>query len=151
VESAIEFLRSLYHPERLIELIRSGGYLVLAAIVFVALAAFVSVASAVENPTGNWKSTVMLGKKSQDVTITLKLDGDKLTGTIGGGQGKGGAAISDGTFKDDKVSFSVVREQKGEKLTQKYSGTVSGDTIKGKIDTERGGKSRSTDWEAKRQ
>ena len=63
----------------------------------------------------------------------------------------GGAAISDGTFKDDKVSFSVVREQKGEKLTQKYTGTVSGDTIKGKVETERGGKSRSTDWEAKRQ
>ena len=60
-------------------------------------------------------------------------------------------AISDGTFKDDKVSFSVIREQKGEKLTQKYTGTVSGDTIKGKVDTERGGKSRSTDWEAKRQ
>ena len=122
---------------------------VFSAIVFVALAAFVSVASAAENPTGNWKSTMMLGKKSQEVTIKLKLEGDKLTGTMGGGQRD--MAISDGTFKDDKVSFSVIREQKGEKLTQKYTGTISGDTIKGKVDTERGGKSRSTDWEAKRQ
>src|SRR5436190_7990430 len=120
------------------------------AIAVLALFAFVGVVSAVDDPTGNWKSTMMLGKKSQEVTIKFKLDGDKLTGTIGGGQGRE-AAISDGTFKDDKISFSVIREQKGEKLTQKYTGTVSGDTIKGKIDTERGGKSRSTDWEATRQ
>ncbi len=110
---------------------------------------FVGVASAAEDPSGNWKSTMMLGKKSQEVTIKLKLEGDKLTGTIGGGNRE--AAISDGTFKDDKVSFSVIREQKGEKLTQKYTGTVRGDTIKGKVETERGGKSRSTDWEATRQ
>jgi len=120
------------------------------AIAVLTLFAFVGVVSAVEDPTGNWKSTMMLGKKSQDVTITLKLEGDKLTGTIGGGQGRE-TAISDGMFKDDKLSFSVIREQKGEKLTQKYTGTISGDTIKGKVDTERGGKSRSTDWEAKRQ
>jgi hypothetical protein len=113
------------------------------------LTAFVGVASAVEDPTGTWKSTVMFGKKSQEVTIKLKVEGDKLVGTIGGGSRD--APITDGTFKDDKVSFSVIREQKGEKLTQKYTGTVSGDTITGKIDTERGGKSRSTDWEAKRQ
>ena len=121
------------------------------AIALLALFTFVSEVSAIENPTGNWKSTMMLGKKSQEVTIKLKLEGDKLTGTIGGGQGNREAAITDGTFKDDKVSFSVVREQKGEKMTQKYTGTVSGDTIKGKMEMERGGKSRSTDWEATRQ
>ena len=41
MESAIEFLRSLYNPERLIELIRSGGYVVLAAIVFAETGLFV--------------------------------------------------------------------------------------------------------------
>lgn len=34
LESVIEFLQTLYHPDKLIELIRSGGYFVLAAIVF---------------------------------------------------------------------------------------------------------------------
>jgi hypothetical protein len=120
------------------------------AMAVLALFAFVGVVSAVEDPTGTWKSTMMLGKKTQEVTIKLKLEGEKLTGTVGGGQGRE-TAISDGTFKDDKLSFSVIREQKGEKLTQKYTGTVGGDTIKGKVNTERGGKSRSTDWEAKRQ
>ena len=97
-----------------------------------------SVAAGAENPTGTWKYTAMFGKKSLDATLNLKLEGDKLTGTIGGGQGNREAAITDGTFKDDKVSFSVVRELKGEKLTQKYTGTVSGDTIKGTITTDRG-------------
>jgi len=119
------------------------------AAAIVLLTAFVGVASAAEDPTGTWKSTLMLGKKSQEVTIKLKVEGDKLVGTMGGGNRD--AAITDGTFKDDKVSFTVIREQKGEKLTQKFTGTVSGDTITGKIDTERGGKSRSIDWEAKRQ
>jgi hypothetical protein len=64
----------------------------------------------------NWKSTMMLGKKSQDVTIKLKLEGDKLTGTI---CGQRDIPISHGAFKDDKISFSVIRGQKGEKLTQK--------------------------------
>jgi hypothetical protein len=104
-----------------------------------------------EDPTGTWKFTAMIGKKSLDATLNLKREGNKLTGTIGGGQGNREAAITDGTFENDKVSFSVVREQKGEKLTQKYTGTISGDTIKGTITTDRGGKSRSTDWEAKRQ
>jgi membrane-associated protein len=41
LDSAIEFLRSLYNPERLIELIRSGGYVVLAAIVFAETGLFI--------------------------------------------------------------------------------------------------------------
>ena len=41
MESAIEFLRSLYNPEKLIELIRSGGYVVLAAIVFAETGLFI--------------------------------------------------------------------------------------------------------------
>jgi len=121
------------------------------AAVMLALIGFVSPVRAAEDPTGTWKFTAMIGKKSTDATLKLKLDGDKLTGTVGLAEGRGEAAITDATFKDDKVSFTVTREQKGEKFTQKYTGTVSGDTIKGKIDSERGGKSRSADWEAKRQ
>jgi hypothetical protein len=120
--------------------------LVIALVMFVAT---LNVARGAEDPTGTWKFTAMIGKKTVDSTLKLKLDGDKLSGTIGGGNQE--AAISDGTFKEDKVSFTVTREQKGEKITQKYTGTVSGDTIKGTIVSERGGKSRSTDWEAKRQ
>jgi hypothetical protein len=115
----------------------------------VAVLGLMSAVRAADDPTGTWKFTATIGKKSLDGTLKLKAEGEKLTGTIA--QGNRDIAISEGTFKNDKVSFSVIREQKGEKLTQKYVGTISGDTIKGTIDTERGGRSRSTNWEAKRQ
>ncbi len=41
MDAAIEFFRSLYNPEKLIELIRSGGYVVLAGIVFAETGLFV--------------------------------------------------------------------------------------------------------------
>lgn len=41
MESAIEFLKNLYQPERLVELIRSGGYTILSLIVFAETGLFV--------------------------------------------------------------------------------------------------------------
>ena len=35
-------------------------------------------------------------------------------------------------------------------MTTKYTGKVSGDTIKGKTERERDGQTQSRDWEAKR-
>lgn len=116
----------------------------------VAILGLVGVARAAEDPTGTWKWTATYQGKSRDATLKLKLEGDKLTGTVPG-QGDQEIAIIDGTFKDDKVSFSIVREVNGAMITQKYNGTVSGDTIKGTIETSRGGQSRSSEWEAKRQ
>ncbi len=49
------------------------------------------------------------------------------------------------------MSFKVVHERNGQKTTTSYHGTLSGDTIKGKIEsTGRDGKTHSHDWEAKR-
>jgi hypothetical protein len=116
----------------------------------VAIFGLVGVARAAEDPTGTWKWTTTYQGKSRDATVKLKLEGDKLTGTVPG-QGTQEVAISDAMFKDGNVSFSVDREVNGQKITQKYSGTVSGDTIKGTIETTRGGQSQSREWEAKRQ
>lgn len=58
--------------------------------------------------------------------------------------------ISDGKVKGDEISFAVVREWNGNKFTMKYSGKVSADVIKGKIESERDGNVRSREWEAKR-
>ena len=59
-------------------------------------------------------------------------------------------AIQDGTYKDGALSFKVVRERNGQTITTKYAGKVSDDTIKGKIEFEFNGQTRSRDWEAKR-
>jgi hypothetical protein len=113
-------------------------------------------ASAVD-PTGTWKWTTpgRNGGQGREMTLKLKLDGDKLTGTIAtpgrqGGQSRD-TAIEDGKVKGDEISFSVTREFNGNKMTTKYSGKVSGDTIKGKTESERNGQPQSRDWEAKKE
>ena len=101
------------------------------------------------NPTGTWKWTVDFGGRTREMTLKLKLDGDKLTGSMVGREGKD-IPIEDASYKDGDVSFQVTRERDGRKITTKYTGKVSGDTLKGKAEFERGGQAQSRDWEAKR-
>jgi len=101
------------------------------------------------NPTGTWKWTVMRNNQAREATLKLKLDGDKLTGAMVGQNGQE-TPIEDGQYKDGEVSFKVTRERQGNKVTTKYTGKVSGDTIKGKREFERNGQPQSADWEAKR-
>src|SRR6185436_15410546 len=77
------------------------------------------------------------GNPGRPVTITLKQDGAKLTGSVPG-MGRGGAdvpatEITDGKVDGDKVSFTVTREFNGNKMVQKFEGTVNGDEMKLKI------------------
>ena len=44
--------------------------------------------------------------------------------------------IEDATVKDGKVSFTVTRERNGNKIVQKFSGKLEGDTLKLKIERE---------------
>ncbi len=121
---------------------------VVSALFVVAIVAIAAQVQAAENPTGTWKWEMKFNNQSREVTLKLKLDGDKLSGAIVGRNGE--TAIADATFKDDDLSFSVTRERNGNKMTSKYTGKISGDTIKGKISFERNGESQSRDWEAKR-
>jgi hypothetical protein len=100
------------------------------------------------NPTGTWKYTAEVGGQSIDVTIKLKLEGDKLTGTVSVMDTE--TKIEDAKYKDGKVSFKINREFNGNKLTIKYKGTIKGDTFKGKRDLERDGQKNTRDFEAKR-
>jgi hypothetical protein len=57
------------------------------------------------DPNGTWKWTSKIGKQERETTQKLKLDGDKLTGTMTSGGGKGKATdtkIEEGTFKDGR-------------------------------------------------
>jgi len=121
----------------------------LVAPIVLAILAMAGIARAEDSPTGTWKWTTMGGGNTREVTLKLKQDGDKLTGTIT--MGTRDTEITDGSFKDGAVSFSVVRERNGNKITSKYNGKVEGDTIKGKIETDRNGQTNSRDWEAKRE
>lgn len=102
------------------------------------------------DPTGTWKWSVMFNDQKRDVTLKLKLEGDKLTGAMLGRNDQE-TAIEDASFKDGEVAFSITRERNGQKSTSKYKGKLDGDTIKGKIEGMRGGQTQSRDWEAKRE
>ncbi|MBM3823826.1 MAG: hypothetical protein FJ404_13240 [Verrucomicrobia bacterium] len=102
------------------------------------------------NPVGTWKWS-MTGQNGQtrESTLKLKMEGDKLVGTISGRQQD--SPIEDASLKGDEISFKVVREFNGNKFTIKYLGKISGDSIKGKSEFDRNGEAQTRDWEAKRE
>ena len=107
--------------------------------------------------TGNWSWTTpgRNGGEGRKMTLKLKVDGEKLTGAVTMPGRQGGdpveTAISDGKVKGDEITFNVVREWNGNKMTVKYSGKVSADAIKGNTESERNGETNKRDWEAKRE
>jgi len=121
------------------------------AVVVLAFVGLVSPLRAADDPTGTWKLEANFGGKTRVSTLKLKLDGDKLTGVYVGGQNNTETPIENGSFKDGKVSFSVTREFNNNKFTTKYNGALTGDSIKGKAETEIGGETRMSDWTAERQ
>jgi hypothetical protein len=110
-----------------------------------AILALALLVGAAEDPNGTWKWSTERNGNKVETTLKLKLEGDKLTGTISGRDGKE-TPIEEATWKDGEVAFSVTRERDGQKFTIKYSGKVSGDTITGKS----GGGDRQRDWKAER-
>jgi hypothetical protein len=94
------------------------------------------------------------GGPGRPVTITLKADGAKLTGSVPG-MGRGGDAppteITDGKVDGNNISFTVKREFNGNAMVIKYEGVVNGDEMKLKITrTGQDGTPMTTDVVAKR-
>jgi hypothetical protein len=119
-----------------------------AIIVLGCLAAAAMAADA--NGTWKWKFTGQNGQEV-DSALTLKQDGEKLTGTITRGAAGRSVEIKDGAIKDGEISFTTTVERNGNSFTSKYKGKVEGDTIKGKIENNRNGETRTRDWEATRE
>jgi len=83
--------------------------------------------------TGTWLFSVTTDAGTGTPTVTLKQQGDSLTGHYSS-QALGEAELK-GTVKDRKISFSFRVELQGTPLTVSYAGTVEGkDTMKGTID-----------------
>jgi hypothetical protein len=118
-------------------------YLVCAAGVLAAAAG-----TSLPDPTGTWQWTNKghRGQKMQTV-LQLQLQDGQLSGTLIGGNGP--MPISNATFKDEIVAFSVVD---GNGNAVKYSGSLAGDTIKGTVATpgQNGGDPVLHNWTAKR-
>lgn len=105
--------------------------------------------------TWTWTRPGRNGGEAQKMTLKLKADGEKLTGSLTSPGRQGGdpvkTEISGGKVTGAEISFSVTREVNANKMTTKYSGKISADSIKGKAESERNGQPQSRDWEAKRE
>jgi hypothetical protein len=85
--------------------------------------------------SGKWMSEAT--GKGGPQTFTFLQKGTDLTGKVEGGRG-GPVDISNGKIEGDKLLFEVVRDMGGSPMTLKYSGTVSGSTMKLSVDMGRG-------------
>lgn len=91
-------------------------------------------ASFAADVTGKWTYEMQGRQGAMTSTLNLKADGNTLTGTVSGRGGE--TEISDGKIDGDNLSFTVVREFNDRKITMKYTGTVTGDGIKFKVEAE---------------
>jgi len=73
---------------------------------------------------GVWKFTVELEVGTGHPTVTLKQDGEKLTGTY---DGRYGPAPLEGTIKDNKIEFTVSMIAEGAAVTGVFSGVIEGE------------------------
>jgi len=107
------------------------------AIAAAALAALVgavaSAQSAKVDVTGKWTFTVQTDAGTGTPTVTLKQEGEKLTGHYSS-QLLGEADLA-GSIKGQQFSFSFTANAQGTPLDVKYTGTVEGkDALKGSVD-----------------
>jgi hypothetical protein len=80
--------------------------------------------------TGIWHLQIETGQGTGTPTFTFKQDGENLTGQY---KGLFGEAPVTGTLKGAAITFSVKVKAQGDDMTITYSGTVDGDTMKGKV------------------
>jgi|SRR5215213_3887705 hypothetical protein len=82
--------------------------------------------------TGKWTFTVETGAGSGTPTMTLKQDGEKLTGHYSGQLGE---ADLTGSVKGQNVELKFTVDVQGQSLNCIYTGAVEGkDAMKGKVD-----------------
>jgi len=90
-----------------------------------ALAAQVIAQSSVD---GTWAGEIQGGRGPQQVTLTLKAAGDKVTGSLSGGRG-GPVEIQEGTLMGGTLKFKTKQMGRGGEIVFNWTGTVKGDEI----------------------
>ena len=102
------------------------------------------------DPIGTWKCEYKIGDQQLTSTLTIKKDGDKLTGTMSWPNQKE-TNLKDLKLKDDTVTFSAVRKIMDNEITVEYKLTLDGDKLKGKGGAVFGGEKQEFDINGKRE
>ena len=126
---------------------------VLKAILSVALVLVVcghAVAANQSDPVGTWKCEYNIGDQKRTSTLTIKKDGDKLTGTMSWPDQKD-TNLQDLKLKEGELTFSAERVVGGNSFHVEYKFMINGDTLKGKGTLDVGGEKRDFDIEGKRE
>lgn len=119
---------------------------VVVVVCLLALSSFVMAQSSVD---GTWAGEVQGGRGPQQVTLTLKADGGKLTGNVGGGRG-GPVAVDEGTISGSTLKFKTKQQGRGGEITLNWTGTLKGDEIAFSRMAE-GGQGQAQEFALKRQ
>jgi hypothetical protein len=82
------------------------------------------------NVAGKWNVTLELETITGHPTLTLKQEGEKVTGTY---EGRYGASRLEGTVKEKKIQFTVTLVAEGTQTQGVFEGTVDGDTMHGDV------------------
>ena len=101
------------------------AFRLLSLIAFISLLPVANAADA----SGTWKGAFDLHGTSVPVTLNLKVDGVKVTGTVEGLPTTPPAEIHDGALAGDTVTFWVNAEYQGQTYKVVYKGTVAADQI----------------------
>jgi len=102
------------------------------------------------DPVGTWKCDYQIGEQKRTSTLTIKMDGDKLAGTMSWPDQKE-TNLKDVKLKDADLTFSAERVLGDNKFNVEYKFTITGDKLKGKGAVETGGEKREFDIEGKRE
>lgn len=111
------------------------------ALLSIAALLFVAAPAQAADVSGEWSITVNSSQGPIPAVLRLKVEGEKLTGVIAGGDG--GEMPLEGTVKDNEISFSFWYGE----VPVSMVGKVDGDTIKGTFDA---GGQDGGDWTGKR-
>jgi hypothetical protein len=101
-------------------------------------------------PVGTWKCEYEIGGQARTSTLTIKKDGDKLSGTMSWTDQKD-EPLKDVKLKEETLTFSAVRKLMGNEITIEYTMTIDGDKLKGKGAADFGGQKQEYDINGKRE
>jgi hypothetical protein len=130
---AAKLFSSNVHPSYYVSRLRKEKRIVKGKIILSAAVLLSALTSAfAADVAGKWTATVPGGRGQAESTITfvLKVDGEKLTGTINNTQAPGDIQITDGKVTGDDVSFSLMRDIGGTQTKVVWKGKITGDEIK---------------------
>jgi hypothetical protein len=114
------------------------------AAVFALLLVTASFALAQAGVAGAWKLTFQTDQGAIDADMTLKQDGEKVTGSLVSPQGE---APLEGTYTGGKLVLSLSVDAQGQQLVITFNGALEKDTLKGDVDF---GGFGSAQWSATR-